>query len=80
MYDPELYREKAEVAEWKKRCPIANFIEKMKGAGILSDGDVDTIEADVAREIGEAVAFAEACTWEPLEDLTRFVYSERREP
>ena len=80
MYDPELYREKTEVAEWKKRCPIANFIGKMKGEGILSDGDVAAIEAEVAQEIGEAVAFAEACTWEPLEDLTRFVYSERREP
>ncbi len=80
MYDPELYRTKAEVEEWKKRCPIATFTQKMKSEGLLGDVDIEEIERDVAREINEAVAFAEACTWEPLEDLTRFVYSERRMP
>ena len=78
MYDPELYRTKAEVEEWKQRCPIATFTQKMKDQGILSDSDIETIDNDVTREIDEAVAFAETCTWEPLEDLTRFVYSERR--
>lgn len=80
MYDPELYRTKAEVEEWKKRCPIVNFTQKMKSEGLLGDADIEAIERDAVREINEAVAFAEACTWEPLEDLTRFVYSERRMP
>jgi hypothetical protein len=31
----------------------------------------------VASEIEAAVEFAEAGTWEPVEDLTRFVYSEK---
>ena len=78
MYDPELYRTKAEVDEWKKRCPIATFTGTMKNQGLLSDTDLARIETDTAREISEAVAFAEACTWEPVEDLTRFVYSQRR--
>lgn len=80
MYDPELYRSKAEVEEWKERCPIATFTRKMKDQGTLGDGDIERIEQDVAREIDEAVAFAEASPWEPLEDLTRFVHSERRAP
>jgi pyruvate dehydrogenase E1 component alpha subunit len=80
MYDAELYRSKAEVEEWKKRCPIATFTQRLKNEGLLSDTDLEEIEGDVSREINEAVAFAEACTWEPLEDLTRFVYSERRMP
>jgi len=78
MYDAELYRSKAEVEEWKKRCPIATLTQILKNEGLLSDVVLAEIEHDVAREINEAVAFAEACTWEPLEDLTRFVYSERR--
>jgi pyruvate dehydrogenase E1 component alpha subunit len=78
MYDAELYRSKAEVDEWKKRCPIATFTQRLKDEGLLSVADLEKIEGDAAREINEAVAFAEACTWEPLEDLTRFVYSERR--
>ena len=78
MYDAELYRSKAEVEEWKKRCPIATLTQRLKNEGILNDVDLEEIEGDAAREINEAVAFAEAGTWEPLEDLTRFVYSERR--
>jgi TPP-dependent pyruvate/acetoin dehydrogenase alpha subunit len=78
MFDAELYRTKAEVEEWKKRCPIATFTQKLLSEGLLSNADLEEIERDVDREIREAVAFAEACTWEPVEDLTRFVYSERR--
>jgi TPP-dependent pyruvate/acetoin dehydrogenase alpha subunit len=80
MYDAELYRSKDEVRQWKKRCPIATFTQRMKRRGVLADADVKAIEADAAREIEEAVAFAEACTWEPPEDATRFVYSEGRMP
>jgi TPP-dependent pyruvate/acetoin dehydrogenase alpha subunit len=78
MYDPERYREKTEVEGWKKRGPIRIFTETMKGQGALSDADIEAIEREAAREISEAVAFAEACTWEPTEDVARFVLSERR--
>lgn len=78
MFDPELYRNKEEVEEWRKRCPIETFTQKLKNEGLLNEEDLAEIERDAAREISEAVAFAEACTWEPLEDLTRFVTSERR--
>ena len=35
------------------------------------------IEAEVDAEIAEAVAFAEAGTWEPVDELTRFTYAEK---
>ena len=78
MFDPELYRSKAEVEEWKKRCPILTFSRKCIDNGLIGDPDVEAIEREVVLEVNEAVAYAEACTWEPEEDLTRFVYSERR--
>jgi len=78
MFDPELYRDKAEVEDWKKRCPIETFIKTLKTEGFLTDKDRQVIEGEAAKEIKEAVAFAEACTWEPVEDLARFVTSERR--
>jgi pyruvate dehydrogenase E1 component alpha subunit len=78
MFDAELYRAKAEVEEWKTRDPIATFVQRLQEQGALNDADVASIEREVAREIDEAVAFAEAGTWEPVEELTRFVYSERR--
>lgn len=38
---------------------------------------IDAIEAEVAREIAQAVEFAETGTWEPVEMLTRDVYIAR---
>ena len=76
MFDAELYRTKDEVAEWKKRDPITLFFDSMKAASILTEADLTAVEAEVAKEVDESVAFAEAGTWEPVSDLTRFVYSE----
>jgi len=78
MYDPELYRSKAEVEEWKKRDPISNLASLLKQQRSISDSNLDQIERDVAKELDDAVAYAEAGTWEPLADLERFVYSDRR--
>ena len=78
MFDAELYRSKAEVEEWKIRDPIATLVQRLQEQGLLNDADVAHIEGQVAREIAQAVAFAEAGTWEPVEDVTRFVYSDRR--
>jgi pyruvate dehydrogenase E1 component alpha subunit len=77
MYDPELYRNKAEVEEWKKRDPIATLSQQLKNEALMNDAEFTQIEREVAAEIDDAVAFAEAGSWEPIEDLTRFVYSER---
>jgi pyruvate dehydrogenase E1 component alpha subunit len=79
MYDPELYRTKAEVEEWKKRDPIPNLVGLLKQQESFSDSDLEQLEREVATEIEDAVAFSEAGTWEPVEDLERFVYSERRQ-
>jgi TPP-dependent pyruvate/acetoin dehydrogenase alpha subunit len=78
MFDPELYREKAEVEAWKQRCPIVTLTQRLAEQGLLNDTDLEELERHVAAEVEAAVAFAEAGTWEPVEDLTRFVYSERR--
>lgn len=80
MFDAELYRSKDEVTEWKKRDPITLFFEAMKAASVLSDADFEAVEKEVAKEVDDAVAFAEAGTWEPVSDLTRFVYSEGQRP
>jgi pyruvate dehydrogenase E1 component alpha subunit len=76
MFDAELYRERAEVQEWKERDPIDLFREQLSADGVLTDEIWQTMEGDVASEVEAAVAFAEAADWEPVEDLERFVYSE----
>jgi pyruvate dehydrogenase E1 component alpha subunit len=77
MYDPERYRDKAEVQEWMHRDPIATFADRLRADGVLDDDGYAGIEADVAAEVARAVDFAEGGTDEPVEELTRFVYSER---
>ena len=78
MYDPELYRDKREVEQWKERDPIDSFVNAATTAALISDVDVKDLEASVAEEIDDAIRFAEAGTFEPVEDLCRFVVSEAR--
>ena len=80
MFDSELYRTKDEVAEWRKRDPIELLAGRMTEAGLLDEAGLAALEAEVTAEVEAAVAFAEAGTWEPVEDLTRIVVSERRAP
>jgi pyruvate dehydrogenase E1 component alpha subunit len=80
MFDPELYRDKREVEEWKKRDPIPAFSALLRERGLLDEPALAAMEDRIAKEIAEAVAFAEAGAWEPVEDLERFVYSEERRP
>jgi len=75
MYDPELYRTKTEVEQWKQRDPLVTFEVRLRGLGLLTDGDLAEMETRIGAEIEEAVAFAEAGPWEPIEDLTKDVYT-----
>ncbi|RPI61109.1 MAG: pyruvate dehydrogenase (acetyl-transferring) E1 component subunit alpha, partial [Lysobacterales bacterium] len=75
MFDPELYRDKAEVEQWKQRGPIVTFVAALRAAGLLDDSGLAGLEAAVEREIAAAVEFAEAGTLEPVADLTRDVYT-----
>jgi pyruvate dehydrogenase E1 component alpha subunit len=77
MFDPELYRDKQEVEEWKKRDPVVKYTELLQQRELLHANDLAQMEKEVADEIAKAVNFAEAGTWEPVEELTRYVYSEK---
>ncbi len=74
MFDAELYRDKGEVKEAKKRDPIQLFSERLRAAGRLTDEEYAKLDTQANEEVEAAVAFAERGTWEPVEDLTRDVY------
>jgi pyruvate dehydrogenase E1 component alpha subunit len=76
MYDPELYRDKSEVEAWKQRDPIPALEARLRAAAALDDAALARIEQEVAEEIADAIAFAEAAPLEPVEDLARFVLAE----
>ena len=77
MFDAQLYRPKAEIEAWKKRCPIEHLKSWALGASMLHADDIAKLERETATEVDAAVAFAEAGTWEPVGDLLRDVTTPR---
>ena len=75
MFDAELYRDKAEVERWKARGPIHTFSARLKAQGDLTEQRFLELDRAAMREVDEAVAFAEAGTWEPVQDLARDLYT-----
>ncbi len=73
MADPDLYRTKEEIEDWKKRDPIVLFEGQLREYGLLSDSDLAQMEAEVGAEIDEAVRFADASEPEPTADLLKNV-------
>jgi pyruvate dehydrogenase E1 component alpha subunit len=77
MFDPDLYRDKREIEEWKTRGPLHTFTARLKSEGKLTEEQFLALDAKVGEEVERAVAFAEAAAWEPVEDLGRDVYTPR---
>ena len=75
MYDPDLYRRKDEIEQWKARDPITRLTASLRERGMFADPDLAALEASVAAELAAAVAEAEAGPWEPVEDLLKDVHT-----
>jgi pyruvate dehydrogenase E1 component alpha subunit len=80
MFDPQLYRDKAEVELWKQRDPIPAFAARAQASGALRPEDCAALEQEAEAEMAQAVAFAEAGRLEPVADLARHVYFEGEAP
>ncbi len=73
MFDTQAYRTRDEIEGWKQLDPIERLRAWMAANRELSEAEAAAIETGVASEIDAAVAFAEAGSLEPLDDLERFV-------
>ena len=80
MFDAQLYRDKAEVEEWRRHGPVISLTTRLKAAGLMSEEDFQRIEKEADAEVQAAVDFAEQSDWEPVEDLARHVYAEVAAP
>src|SRR4051812_37332236 len=69
MADPEEYRSKEQVAEWRKRDPINTFAERLSEESVLEDGEADKLDGAAVKRIDEAVAFADKEGFPPPESL-----------
>lgn len=76
MYDPDLYRDPAEVEQWKKADPIPALTEQLVGDGTVTAERIDQWRDEIDEEIAAAVSAAEAAPVEPVEDLTKYLLTE----
>jgi pyruvate dehydrogenase E1 component alpha subunit len=70
------YRTKDEVEEMKARDPIESFATRLRADGLLDDERWQTMEAEVADEVADAVRFADESPDPAPEALTTDVYRE----
>ena len=71
----QTYRNEEEVAEWRKRDPIANLWDKLEANGMLTAEQAAAIDAEIQAEVEEAIAFAENSPEPPLDSLYDNVYT-----
>jgi pyruvate dehydrogenase E1 component alpha subunit len=74
MADPEQYRSKEEVSQWRERDPIPAFGDLLEREGILDAAARPQIDARALAQVDEAVAFAEASPFPSPESLYDNVY------
>jgi pyruvate dehydrogenase E1 component alpha subunit len=72
--DPEVYRTKDEVEEWRKRDPIVTFSERLKQEGTIDDAGIEELDRKAVEIVDEAVEFADASPEPALESLYDNVY------
>jgi pyruvate dehydrogenase E1 component alpha subunit len=59
MGDPERYRTKAEIEEWRGRDPIRRLGDHLKQKGLADQSDLEAIAQGVEAQMVEIVEFAE---------------------
>jgi pyruvate dehydrogenase E1 component alpha subunit len=74
MADPEEYRTREQVAEWRRRDPLTLFGDRLVEEGVLDRDAIEQLDADANRAIDEAVAFADASPFPTPESLYDDVY------
>ena len=74
MADPEEYRTKEQVQEWRLRDPILSYGDRLEAAGVISGADREQIDAAAIARVDAAVAFAEASPHPSPDSLYDDVY------
>ena len=74
MADPEEYRTKEQVEEWRKRDPILQWGERLEAEGIVSADEREQFDQDAVAQVDDAVAFADESEMPAPESLYDDVY------
>jgi pyruvate dehydrogenase E1 component alpha subunit len=72
--DPEVYRERDEVEEWREKDPIETFAHRCVEAGVLGEREVQEVRDKAEQAIHAAVEFADASPEPELDTLYEHLY------
>ncbi|WP_347350458.1 pyruvate dehydrogenase (acetyl-transferring) E1 component subunit alpha [Intrasporangium sp.] len=75
VVDPAKYRSKEEAAQVREMDPIPAFRDRLVAAGVLDDEQADAIEAEEAKRVADAVAFADESPDPQVANLFDYVYA-----
>ena len=73
--DRNRYRTKEEINHWMKQDPITRFAHLLQEHKIITNTTVREMEADVDREIADAIEFAKSSPAPTADQMTRDVYT-----
>jgi len=77
MADPETYRIKGEVEDWRRaRDPILLFRERLLRAEVVEVAELEALDQAVEKIVADAVCFAEESPEPDPATLTQFVYAD----
>jgi pyruvate dehydrogenase E1 component subunit alpha len=74
MADPEEYRTKEEVEEWRQRDPIRTFSDRLVDEDVLTREEIERFDADAIAAVDEAVKFADESPFPDLDSLYDDIY------
>ncbi len=75
MSDPQKYRTRGEIDEYRKRDALQSFAGRLMDAGIIAQRDVDGMVKRIETQIEDAVAFAEQSPEPSLSELYTDIYA-----
>jgi pyruvate dehydrogenase E1 component alpha subunit len=73
--DPAKYRKLSQLAEWRKKDPIARVATALKKQKTSSDKDLEVIERKARELIEKAAAFALSSPWPAPHEVNTQVYA-----
>lgn len=73
--DPDTYRPKEQIEEWKRKDPISRFENKLLEINLLDPDRIEDIKRRVSEELSEAVEFAEQSPYPEPGEITDDVYT-----
>jgi pyruvate dehydrogenase E1 component alpha subunit len=72
--DPEVYREREEVEEWREKDPIESFAKRCVKDGVLGEREVQEVRDKAEEQVLAAVEFADASPEPALDTLYEKLY------